>query len=126
MQIVQQVRRLIASGELVPGDELPSIRGLADSLVVNPNTIAHAYRELEGAGLVTTSRGLGTYVAGIDQATAHADRRAVLADRIDSLVLESRQMRIPFSELLEILHERETAFRAGDEEMGDESEVIRG
>lgn len=125
IQIVQQVRRLIASGELMPGDELPSIRGLADQLVVNPNTIAHAYRELENAGLVTTSRGLGTYVSETDQSSAHEERRAVLKERIDALVLESRQLRIPFGEVLELIHERESAFRSGDES-GIEPEVIHG
>src|SRR5476649_2893220 len=87
LQIVQQVRRLVASGELMPGDELPSIRVLADSLVINPNTVAHAYKELESAGLVTSSRGLWTYVREADQSQAHAERRAVLAYRVDALVL---------------------------------------
>jgi len=126
LQVVQQVRRLVASGELMPGDELPSIRSLADQLVVNPNTVAHAYRELESAGIVTTSRGLGTYVTETSQSTAHAERRAVLGERIDALVLESRQMRIPFDEVLEMMHEREAAFRAGDELTGEGSEVICG
>jgi len=125
LQIVQQVRRLVGSGELLPGDELPSIRSLADTLVVNPNTVAHAYRELESAGIVTTSRGLGTYVAEKDQATAHAERRAMLAERIDALVLESRQMRIPFAEVLELIREREAEFRT-EKETKDESEVICG
>jgi len=126
MQIVQQVRRLVASGELVAGDELPSIRSLADRLVVNPNTVAHAYRELENAGIVTLSRGLGTYVAETDQSTAHDERRAVLVERIDALVLESRQLRIPFDEVLQIMRERDAAFQAKDEEKGQESEVLRG
>lgn len=126
LQIVQQVRRLVASGELMPGDELPSIRSLADTLVINPNTVAHAYKELETAGVVTSSRGLGTYVREADQSTAHSVRKAVMAERVDSLVLESRQLRIPFDELLELIHDRNTAFRAKDEETGDEAEVNRG
>ena len=126
LQIVQQVRRLVASGELMPGDELPSIRSLADTLVINPNTVAHAYKELESLDVVTSSRGLGTYVREADQSTAHAERRAVMAERVDALVLESRQMRIPFEELLEMMHERNSAFRAKDEETGNESGVICG
>ena len=125
MQIVQQVRRLVASGELAPGDELPSIRSLADTLVVNPNTVAHAYRELESSGIVSTSRGLGTYVAETDRSTAHAERRAVLIERIDTLVLESRQMRIPFDEVLCLMREREAAFWSGDESI-EESGVNCG
>ena len=126
MQIVQQVRRLVASGELMPGDELPSIRSLADRLVVNPNTVAHAYKELEAAKVVTSSRGLGTYVAESDQSTAHAERRAVLGERLDALVLESRKLRIPYTEVLEMLHERQSAFAADEWISGKESEENRG
>ena len=115
MQIVTQVRRLVASGELSPGEELPSIRSLADSLVVNPNTVARAYRELEIAGIVTTSRGLGTFVTETDKSTARSERRAVMVERIDALVLESLQMGIPFEEIQDLLKERYEAFRAADE-----------
>jgi len=125
MQIVQQVRRLVASGELMPGDELPSIRALADQLVINPNTVAHAYRELENAGLVTSSRGLGTYVSATDQSTAHAERLAVLSERIDALVLERRQLGISMDEVLELMRRREADFRSADE-TGDESGVTCG
>lgn len=59
-QIVQGIRRLIAGGELKPGDELPTVRQLAADLGVNLNTVARAYRELEDAGLVSTVRGRGT------------------------------------------------------------------
>ena len=52
-QIVNQVRHLVASGRLASGEELPAIRVLAERLVVNPNTVARAYRELELAGVVT-------------------------------------------------------------------------
>ena len=115
LQIVQQVRRLAASGELVPGEELPSIRSLADSLVINPNTVARAYRELESAGIVSSSRGLGTYITETSLSTAHSERRAVLAERIDALILESLQMRIPFEEVVELMRERHSAFQSADE-----------
>ena len=125
LQIVQQVRRLVASGELEAGEELPSIRALADRLVINPNTVAHAYRELESAGVVASSRGLGTFVAKADQAKALSERREVLADRIDALVLERRQLGFSFDELLELLREREAAFRPSDD-FGTASEVTHG
>ena len=50
LQIVNQVKYLLASGRLAAGEELPPIRVLAERLVVNPNTVARAYRELETAG----------------------------------------------------------------------------
>jgi GntR family transcriptional regulator len=62
LQIIYQVKRLIASGRLRAGDELPPIRVLAEQLVVNPNTVARAYLELERGGLVTKRQGAVTYV----------------------------------------------------------------
>ena len=64
LQIVNQVKYQVASGRLAPGQELPPIRVLAEQLVVNPNTVARAYRELELAGVVTKRRTAGTYVSG--------------------------------------------------------------
>ena len=61
-QIVNQVKYLIAADRLTPGEELPPIRTLAEQLVVNPNTVVKAYRELESEGLVYKRRGAGTYV----------------------------------------------------------------
>ena len=61
-QIVDQVREQLASGELRPGDQLPTVRQLASELRVNFNTIARAYRLLDEAGLISTQRGRGTYL----------------------------------------------------------------
>ena len=61
-QIVDQVREQLASGELRPGGQLPTVRQLASELRVNFNTIARAYRLLDEAGLISTQRGRGTYL----------------------------------------------------------------
>src|SRR4026209_1087196 len=63
MQIVNQMKYLVASGRLESGEELPPIRTLAEQLLINPNTVARAYRELELAGVVTKRRTAGTYVS---------------------------------------------------------------
>ena len=63
LQIVNAVKRAVATGRLSPGDRLPSVRELARELVINPNTIAKAYRELEAEGVTTNRRGAGTFVA---------------------------------------------------------------
>ncbi len=62
-QIMDQVKYLVASGRLRPGEELPTVRGLAQDLLINPNTVARAYRELEQAGILVTRQGAGTYVS---------------------------------------------------------------
>ncbi len=62
LQIVDQVRQLVARGELIPGDQLPTVRQLAADLRVNFNTVARAYRTLDEAGLISTQQGRGTYI----------------------------------------------------------------
>jgi GntR family transcriptional regulator len=62
LQIVRQVERLVASGELHQGDQLPTVRQLATELRVNFNTVARAYRLLDEARLISTQRGRGTYI----------------------------------------------------------------
>jgi GntR family transcriptional regulator len=62
LQIVEQVRTLVASGELKQGDQLPTVRQLATELRVNFNTVARAYRLLDEAGLISTQQGRGTYI----------------------------------------------------------------
>lgn len=85
-QLVGGLRRLIASGSLRPGDELPPVRQLAADLGVNLNTVARAYRELESDGLVSTARGRGTRVTASQGSTrvpigrVSDALRAVLAD----------------------------------------------
>ncbi len=61
-QIAAEVKRMLARGELSPGVKLPSARTLAEEARVNPNTVVHAYAELERAGITETRRGLGTFV----------------------------------------------------------------
>jgi GntR family transcriptional regulator len=63
-QLVAEMRRLLATGKLSIGDELPPVRQLANDLGINLNTVARAYRELTDAGLLTSVRGRGTVVIG--------------------------------------------------------------
>src|SRR5205809_1217024 len=62
-QIIDQVQGGIASGALVAGDQLPTVRQLAVDLAINPNTVMRAYRELELGGLIETHQGTGTFIA---------------------------------------------------------------
>jgi len=62
-QIVDEVRRAVALGDLGPAEPLPSVRALATRLRVNPNTVQQAYRELERAGVIYSRRGQGTFAA---------------------------------------------------------------
>jgi len=65
-QIVDQIQKRIDAGELKPGDQLPTVRELADELEVNFNTVARAYRKLDASGSISTQQGRGTYVIEAD------------------------------------------------------------
>src|ERR1700676_2606956 len=94
VQIVNQVKYLVAAGRLAPGEELPPIRVLAEKLVVNPNTVARAYRELETAGLVEKRRTAGTFVSNAGSPLAFSERVKILSERVDGLLAEARQLGI--------------------------------
>ncbi|MFN7333338.1 MAG: GntR family transcriptional regulator [Pirellula sp.] len=109
LQVMQQIKYLIASGRLEPGEELPSIRVLAEQLLVNPNTIARAYRELEVAGVVEKRRTAGTYVAESGSPLARKERLKLLKERIDQLLVEAFQMGFDLDEVLKQVQQSELA-----------------
>lgn len=107
-QIVDQIQYRIMSGQLCVGDELPTIRGLAEELRVNPNTVARAYRELENQGLVEKRRTTGTFVAELPTTRSLAERRRLLTPHLDKLIIQSRQLGFSVDDLLDLLRKRDT------------------
>lgn len=107
LQIVNGVRFLVASGRLAAGDELPPIRLLAERLVVNPNTVARAYRELQAAGVVENRRTTGTFVAEHRPVLTEAERRRLLTERVDALLMEARQLDLDVALVLDLVRERD-------------------
>src|SRR6185369_5484223 len=103
LQIVNQVKYLVASGQLDPEEEIPPIRTLAEQLIINPNTVARAYLELERAGIVVKRQGSGTFVAANPPLVGKRQRQRILSDRIDALLTEARQLGVEMNELLELL-----------------------
>jgi GntR family transcriptional regulator len=117
LQIVNQVKLQVASGRLAPGEELPPIRVLAERLLVNPNTVARAYRILEEAGVVTKRSTAGTYVSEtVESSLPRRERRRILTERIDALLSEARGMNIPVDEVIELLRQRDQALQPGPRE----------
>ena len=84
-QLVQQVKRSIVQGLIKPGDALPSVRKLAASIEVNPNTVAKAYQELERQGVIITVRGKGTLVNDIPK-TVDTDAAEKMRPLITELI----------------------------------------
>jgi len=74
LQLMEQVKHAIETGALRPGDQLPGIRPLAEELVINPNTVAKAYRELEHDGVIGLRHGAGAFVAASARGKKLADK----------------------------------------------------
>ena len=112
LQIVNQVKYLVAAGRLAPGEEVPPIRTLAQQLVINPNTVAKAYHELERDGVVVKRHGSGTYVSDQGSPLARRQKLKILTDRIDALLTEARHLDFPLNEVIDLLHERNENIQA--------------
>src|ERR1044071_2235293 len=74
LQLMEQVKHAIETGALRPGEQLPAIRPLAEELVINPNTVAKAYRELEHQGFIELRHGAGAFVADSARARKSGDK----------------------------------------------------
>jgi len=89
LQLMEQVKHAIETGALRPGEQLPGIRPLAEELVMNPNTVAKAYRELEHEGVIELRQGAGAFVSDRAPAKKDADKlraaQATVAAAIDKL-----------------------------------------
>jgi GntR family transcriptional regulator len=106
LQVVNQIKYQVAAGRLTAGEELPPIRVLAEKLIVNPNTIARAYRELELAGIVEKRRTAGTYITDQGSPLARRERMKILSERIDQLLAEAQQMDVDLEDLIKLVHQR--------------------
>ena len=112
-QIVNQVKYLVASGLLQPGEELPPIRTLALQLKVTPNTIVKAYGELEISGIIHKRQGAGTFVSEKRPQLALRERRRVIEQRIDALLAEAHQLNFTADDILQLVRERRAAMESG-------------
>src|SRR6478736_6608399 len=89
LQLMEQVKHSIETGALRPGEQLPGIRPLAEELVINPNTVAKAYRELEHEGVIELRHGAGAFVSANARAKKITDiiraGQGIVADAIEEL-----------------------------------------
>jgi len=110
-QIARQAREAVARGTLRPGDQLPTVRELALELLINPNTIAAAYREMERTGLVHTQRGRGTFIAEIHPAVSLGERRRQLQKHVDALLTEATHLGLSEEETLDAVRAAARKYR---------------
>jgi GntR family transcriptional regulator len=106
LQIANQIKYLVAAGRLAAGEEIPPIRVLAHELLVNPNTVARAYLELEHAGVVVKRHGSGTYISENGSPLARKERLKILAQRVDALLAEAAHLQILPEDLVQLIQDR--------------------
>jgi GntR family transcriptional regulator len=93
LQLIEQVKRSVALGALSGGEQLPTVKQLASDLVINPNTVARAYRELERDGIIETAAGRGSFVRRHDSVNgAHSAAADVARHGFDGAVREAKSL----------------------------------
>lgn len=100
-QVRDNFRALIISGALPPGYKMPSVRELAATLAINPNTIQRAYRELEAEGCIASVPGKGSFVSLSEGAAKQ--RAAELKEKLTGVVQELKALGVPEAELIRIV-----------------------
>jgi GntR family transcriptional regulator len=110
-QLMDQVRQAVARGRLRPGSRLPSVRVLSRDLVVNPNTVARAYTELEREGVLNTRQGLGVFVAEPQAELSAAARRERLAHALDCFLTEAVHLGFSSEEVISAVTKRIRGFQ---------------
>ncbi len=110
LQVVDQVKAAAASGALRPGEALPSIRPLAEQLRVNRNTVAKAYAELEGQGVIETVAGRGCFLKENQTPFRKEVRLKMVAEEIDGAIVQAHHLRVEEKEFLALVRQRLEAF----------------
>ena len=106
LQIVEQVRHGIAAGALRADDELPSVRALAAKHLINPNTVARAYLELERDGFLCKRRGTGTYVSADATALGATHRIQAVGELLDKALAAAAEFGLSARQVRELVEER--------------------
>lgn len=88
-QVVEQIKEMIAKGILEEGEQLPSVRELASQIILNPNTVSKAYKELERSGVIVTVRGKGTFVAEAKDWFIDPREQERMKEQLKRLVIEA-------------------------------------
>ena len=115
-QVIYAVTRAVVGGQLQAGDAFPSVRALSQALKINPNTAHRIVAALVDGGLLAVRPGIGTVVAG-GRPASHADKRQVLDEQAERLVVAARRSEIALAELLSAIR-RQWERTAGDDRPG--------
>jgi GntR family transcriptional regulator len=123
VQIVDAVQRLVATGSLSPGDQLPTVRQLAVDLRVNPNTVSRAYLELDRHGVISSQQGRGTYVAERQDTNALALRREdKLRATVSHFLLEALSQGYHLSDIMAMIDQESLRWKNQHDGMYEEEQ----
>jgi GntR family transcriptional regulator len=113
LQLMEQVKHGIETGALRPGDQLPGIRPLAEELVINPNTVAKAYRELEHEGVIELRHGAGAFVSRNGHAAEAADKFRAAQTVVSAAVKQLRSRGVTDGEIRRLFEAELAGLSAG-------------
>jgi GntR family transcriptional regulator len=105
-QIKKEIKNRISQGIFKANEPLPSIRELATELLINPNTVARAYRELEQEGFIYTRKGKGCYVSDNSSSLVKGDNLNLLAQLIDKTIEEAKKLNPDPEEIKKLFKKR--------------------
>jgi GntR family transcriptional regulator len=115
LQVVERIKERLASGQLKPGDQLPTVRALATDLRVNFNTIARAYRIMDESGIISTQQGRGTYILEMPNPEVIGSMRVkALEDLTRRYIEDAERLGVAPDELHKILNEQVALLRKTD------------
>ena len=106
VQLKDQILHFIETGALSPGTQLPGIRNLAESLVLNPNTVVRVYHELEQDGAIEVRHGLGAFVANRRGSKSRMSKMMIARDLVDELLEKLRELNLEDSEIRRLFEAR--------------------
>src|SRR6266404_6063146 len=113
-QMIAQIKYYVASGALKPGDQLPSIRELAQALAINPTTVVRVFSELEHEQVIEMRHGKGAFVAANGRRVSAAERERLVRQLARHLAVEAKQIGASAGEVLKVMKEELTELQEAD------------
>jgi GntR family transcriptional regulator len=113
LQLMEQVKHGIETGALRPGEQLPGIRPLAEELVINPNTVAKAYRELEHEGVIELRQGAGAFVSAKARAQKQTDKLRAGKEAVSDAIARLRRSGLSDDEIRRLFEAELAGLKSG-------------
>lgn len=114
LQLIEQVKLHIATGTLKAHDELPSVRAVAGEYLINPNTVARGYRELEQEGIIYKRRGMGTYVAEKAVGMGKKEKARIVSEMLQKALVQAAELGLDTKQMRRLFDQSIAPFEKED------------